>query len=215
MEKPSSKIKPPIIILGNPRSGTSAISAIFDAHGVWNDKIGGRHRFDTSPGSYCSFEWRSLKRTIKPPRSPLFNGTLPIISDQKRKQIDAIIRKECPYTKDWLFKGTPEYFSAFTHLNPRVILLHREHKNTIASQLKRTGNRGHLTEQEHWDLLHKRYNLMENIASEYNGHWINADNILNGNMNELPEIFEAVGLTFNPEKAENALDKKLWHFKKK
>lgn len=196
--------------MNNPRSGSSAVSAIFDAHGVWNDKIGGRNRFDTRPGSYCSYEWRDMKAVIR----PKLDGAMRPIDKNTRARVDSLIKREVPEDCEWLFKGVPEYFPAFEHLNPKVVAIYRDPKNVLASQWQKTGHKGDYTIEQTKALNEKRLALMSQLVKQYNGFWIDADKVMNGEWDQISNVFTSLGIIFDEEKAGGALDMDLWHFKK-
>lgn len=204
----STKITPPIAIFGNPRSGTSAVAAVFAAHGAWFCPHGQKH-------PYITYEWRKIKHIIKPPGTPILTG-FPIVSspEQQEHVTQTIIKSECPHTKDWIFKSTPELFSGIKHLSPRLVMVHRDHNAILRSQLEKTGDRGHFTKEEHSVIIKRRFRLMEEILENHRGFWVDADELINGNIEQFRPIFKEFGMIFHEDKALGAINREHWHYKR-
>lgn len=201
-----------IVVIGSPRSGTSAVCAVLDAHGVWHDKIGGRNRWDTRPGNYCSFEWRDMKQTIKPQGFGTFEGyAIPEPTAATKRAVTYLVFRDVPKKFDyWLFKGVPEFVPGLLHLDPIIVSVYRNRDDCVASQMKRGTT---WTLGKHHEVWDRRADLCEQYVTEHAGYYIDMDEvILEAKVEEnfRPLIENMLGIEWNLKAALDALVPDRW-----
>ena len=180
-----------ICIYTNPKSGSSMVTGIFKAHGVWagTDEI--------SKQGYPHYEWWDMKRAIKPADdNTLMTGDLLRVSKQRQRHVDAVLMQV--NEKHYIHKWVPDCHSYMEPHKPKVIKIRRK-----LSSIQRSQG----ADNEYIKVAERRFALMETIP----GMWIDTDKLMAGNIAELESAFTYCGILFYPSIVERCIDRSLWH----
>jgi hypothetical protein len=181
----------PIIILGIPRSGTSLISGLFCIHGVFFGEC--READRHNPKGY--FENKKIS-AIKRNNSGNYVYT--------RKEIRDILVSDGYTSGLWGVKFLPDAIHMWNNFNPTFICCRRDFEPNYKSYSK-FFSKSFNSFKTYYYQMHK---VMDSIAT----YDINTNKVVNGDLFELKNAIEYVGLKFDPKITNKFIDRKDWHF---
>jgi len=187
--------KPPIVIFGYPRSGTSLTAELFYLHGVWAGTCNPGVE-DLHPDG--KFEHVRLGK------------------NQNRNFSDHVNRvlKEDGYTGGyWLAKRkiNNSRIKKWAALSPYFVLVRRNKKDIIRSRKRvhkyKKGSTNINTEIRG---IKKANQLMDYVKERHNGMDVHTDLLITGDYSEIKNVFSKIGIEFNPNIANNCIRPDLW-----
>lgn len=173
----------PIIILGIPRTGSSMISGIFAAHGVFFGKC--KEPDESNPKGY--FENIAISSLLKRKEE---------ITPEKVKKI--LENEGYENSKPWAVKHAPGPVKYWKGFNPKFVCCQRNLKDNFKSYRKFFN----ISYKRFKEFYKQKIKYMESLG----GIFVYSDEIVNGNYNSLERAFNFCNLTFNSQIASNFID---------
>lgn len=183
-----------VVLLTNPRSGSSMITAIFAAHGFHAG------RFMNHKG-YESYEWQELKQAIRRCDRELRGD--PVRQTQAMLRDVRLFMESKP--RPIVIKIVPEQVAPLLDYSPLIFNVRRDSVATALSQ-----SDGKILTRPLRDVMRKRYALM----SQYSNDWIDADAVIDGDYSSISKCMDKCGVTMDSRLVDSCIDKSLWHYRK-
>jgi hypothetical protein len=219
------RVRPPILITGCARSGTSLTAGLIQLCGAW----GGRLIPGASYNPKGMFENTRIRNTVIKPYladlgvDPLGQDPLPLIDrlqpyPELRNKIIDILEKEGYESGPWYYKGAklcliwPIINEAFPQA--RWIVCRRPDKHIVASCMKATFMKGRRNPAawHGWVHIHKnRFNEMQ--AAGLDMKFIDTPKLVAGDLTEFEDIAMWLNLEYSEDKVREFIDPALWHNK--
>ena len=187
--------KPPIVIFGYPRSGTSLTAELFYLHGVWAGTCNPGVK-DLHPDG--KFEHVRLGKNQ---------------NRNFKDHVDQVLKEDGYIGGYWLAKRkiNNSRIKKWAVLNPYFVLVRRSQKDIVRSR-----KRVHKYKKESTDIsteiqgIKKANQLMDYVKSRYGGMDIHTDLLITGDYSEIKNVFSKIGIEFNPNIANNCIRPDLW-----
>ena len=198
-----------ILILCQPRTGSSLITKIVHEHGCWIGQI----KEKPNTHDYTHYENEPLSNILKEINILFWKGKEKIYGgldmDGKiyRQKLKTMIDHLKPLDP-WVFKCSVDYARLFYQFDPKIILIKRDEEQCILSTIEK-GRRRAKTEAR--EIYRKRMSSMKKVEKERGAVWIDVDEVMAGEYASLKEAIEYCGLEFNQETTEKAIDPSKWH----
>lgn len=182
----------PIVIVGSPRSGTSLTAGLLAVHGVWTGTCRG-----ASP---------------KNPRG--FFENVPLLALRQEYPIDAALihdtlRADGYEDGPWLVKHGTNGWRTWLNLEPQYICIRRDPEHTLRSQMH--WQRPNKTHDDRRHAIAKHNHEMDIIRDDHGGIDFWPQTIIDGDWRPFEALMVMLGLEFDPERAEDFVDRSLWH----
>lgn len=181
----------PIVVLGTPRSGTSLVSGLLHAHGVWVGTC--RPADDINPRGF--FENIALRE-------------LRLKRRLTRDAVSRVLVREGYGGGPWLVKHTPGYARAWRRFNPMWVLVRRNPDSALASRLA-CGVYDETVEEARGVIASD--NRKMDVLQRRGGIEIWPDDLLSGEWGAFETFLDRIGLSFDGDAAASFLDPALWH----
>jgi len=197
----------PILITGIPRSGATMIAAAINMCGAFAGEMSKR-------GMYCNDH---IREGLVKVYLELF-GTNHIPTDWKIS-VDAIMLMEGYKEGAWMYKDSniSKMWKVWNYAYPdaKWIIVRRRSGDIVSSCMKTTYMTEHSTPEGWLEMVHEyeKY-FVEMITEGLNCKVIWPERMVNGDYQQLYELCDWLGLTWNPE-ALNFIDSLLWKNRQK
>ena len=201
---------PPIIIMMVPRSGSSMVTSIFHAHGLWVGRCEPINQFGYFPFENVDIRLR-LRHLVTPDlqsdaRIKTFNSGCHL--GFVRKCIAEIV----PPDKPWVYKTGIDNWCLFDGLYPdmKFVFVKRNTDSVLAS----------LQDKEDSPDLHSRpiieakYRTMDELSASRNIPCVHTDELIDGNYTSLEKAFSHCDLSFMSEIAKLIIRPESWNYAK-
>lgn len=194
-------MRPPIVILGAPRSGTSMTAGIFAQHGVWT----GTCRPANSRNPKGFFESEPMREVMLEHFGRLVHEAREAeYKDGMRPIIEEAMRADGYEGGPWLVKLSALYWPMYLDFDPTWVLVRRDVEATI-----RSGR--HSGYNSNPDSVPLHHEVMDRIRDEHGGVGVDTDAVVRGDYSTLERAFDAAGLDLDPAIANDFIDPDLWH----
>ena len=198
-----------ILILCQPRTGSSLVTKIFHDHGVW---LGD---FNQKPNGfgYIHFENEALRNCLKTINREYWQGKEKIFGDpitatkRHRLMVKGMVESINP-KEPWAYKVSSDYYKLFLQFEPQIILVKRDEEQAILSACQKGGGR---KKTEARKIYQKRMKTMKSVEREYGAKWVDTDELIAGNYMSVKEALEYCDLKYDEQLVDQCIDKKLWH----
>lgn len=219
--------KSPIIISGCARSGTSIVAGIIDMSGSFGGQLIGPSKYNRKG----QFENRYIRDQIEKPYLRKHNldplGQNPIaktgdlqIPELWKNQVEDTILREGYTGGSWYYKGAkacqiwPVWHYAFP--NAKWVIVRRRNADIAQSCLDTSFMHKYKTFEGwiEWTRIHE-VKFVEMIQAGLKVKQIWPERLVNENYEQLYEIIEWLGLTWDADKIMEFVDRKLWKAKQK
>lgn len=221
-------MRDPILITGCARSGTSLTAGIIELSGAF----GGLTTPPRAHNRKGQFENDTIRNTVikayllRAGFDPMGQNPLPDINNLLEfpniKECMEKIMKKQGYKENmpWYYKGAklcliwPIIHKAFP--NAKWVIVRRNNKDIINSCLKTHFMRAYKDTKgwQKWIDEHKR-RFYEMEVNNLNMKYIWPSNFVNGNLTEIQEVINWLGLKYNQNIIKEFIDPKLWDTSKK
>lgn len=198
-----------ILILCQPRTGSSLITKIFHEHGCWIGQI----KLNPNSHNYMHYENEPLRNTLMDINTRFWKGKEKVygglnvdgqIYRQKIKSMIEFLEPKNP----WVFKCLVDYARLFYQFEPKIVLIKRDEEQCILSTID---NGRKLSKTETRAIYRKRMSSMRKVEKEHGAVWVDVDEVMAGDYTSLKEALEYCGIEFNQEITEQAINPSLWH----
>jgi len=194
----------PLVILMTSRSGSSMVSGIFAAHGLWYS--------EPSPddysvfGNYKLYENQKMKRWLK----RYFNiaGTR-FVSEEWNDQFMVQVNRIYPEGQRWFWKGGVMFWPLWRQLDPYVVFIRRPLEQAVSSAFEKQGHNT-VSREACREMISARYRLMNQVRYETGGIDIRTDQVAEGNYETLQQAFAYCNLDFQPGLADDIVEPARW-----
>ncbi len=218
--------KSPIFVLGLPRSGTSMVAGSLKICGAWAGTTVGGSGVENPRGFFEHVVIREkiikeflhflkcdpLGVNLLPPRDLQINN--PKLSLILEKVITADGYKN---DRPWLYKDAKLtlLWSVFKTAFPKArwVIVQRDRKSIINSCLRTSFMKQHSIDPQFWDGYVSEYRARLSLfkASGADFREIDAPEILGGQFDQLQQLVDWLGLTFDKKKLEAFITPSYWH----
>lgn len=231
-------MRPPILITGCARSGTSLVAGVINICGAFGGDMSGPNR-NNQKGM---FENAKIRNTIVKPYfrkigvDPLGQYPLPNINNllipmDWQKRVEAVIKEQGYKNGPWMYKGAKMclHWTVWHYAFPdaKWIIVRRKPTQIVNSCLK-TGfmkafkngtyrkEVGAKNEAEGWlwwvHEHHKRF--IEMVDEELDVRWVWPERMVDRDYSKMKQTIEWLGLEWKEEEVVNFIDPKLWKARK-
>ena len=199
-----------ILIVFTPRTGSSMVTKIFHNHGC----ILGSQSFNSSSCGYPIYEHDLIKSLTKElwrdhVKGKEFPYGNPI--EQKPEYLERtreIVDLYAPELSKWVYKAGAELAPLFLQFKPKIVLIHRDKHQTIQSTLDKAPD--DRTYESVAKIHDRRIKYMTTLEKEYDGVWVDSDEIIAGNYDSLKKAIECCGLNYVQSSVDEAIIHDLW-----
>ena len=199
----------PILIVSQPRSGSSMTAGLFHHHGVWT----GTCRPGDATNAKGHFE--SI-----PIRTALIGMHKAIVHDGKlakpvpgfRDKVLALIRADGYRDGPWLWKGSVMYWPAWYEFQPKWVCVYRPREAIFESCRKSRMFGAKFNDAELYANIDFHQQQMQFLHDQHDAPWVNSDEVAHGDYSSLRAAIEYCGLPFSVEICERFVDRSLWHY---
>jgi hypothetical protein len=220
-------IKPPILITGCARSGTSMVAGIVHMSGAWGGVMRGKTRYNAKG----MFENKEIVNSIIKPMlrswgcDPMGQKPLPRIEtvkhlpDAVQEKLKRVVLKslirEGLRDQQWMYKGAkmclmwPLWAKAFP--DAKWIIVRRETEDIVSSCLRTAFMRAYQKRSGWlmWVAEHeKRFEEMTDAGLEIHEVW--PQRMIAGDFTEIQQVINNIGLNWDFEKVRDFIDPGLW-----
>jgi len=188
------------------RSRSSLVSKIFANHGVWWGNTYAKTK------GYEMYENQVIKQIqkkfIKPSKGVLPHCEELQLTEEVTKRFHEALKehhsKDCPKRLErWSMKTGVEYFNAWKDLNPYNIFIQRS-PDGVANSIVAKG----IGEYQHgFDCARWRFNYMYRIQERFGGVFVNTDDLISGNYEDVEAAMEYCGIDYNERAVESSIDR--------
>jgi hypothetical protein len=182
-----------------PRTGSSMTAGILAKHGIWT----GDYRSGDKINQKGHFENLNFKRLVRAHKKTKIHVNGPFPAD---KEFLTEFLSSNP-VEPWLIKGSAMYWKLFEELNPKYICVRRD-KDSCMKSCKNVGL--------YFDGMEKSFDRhmseLDFLVEDKAGVNVYTDQIINGDFSSLEEAFDLIHIKFDPNKASEFVDRKLWHY---
>lgn len=219
--------KPPILITGIARSGTSMVAGIVNICGAFGGEMSGPN-LNNQKGMFENFKIRD--KVIKPylrdvGADPLGQDPLPDtdhipIPSDWRKRVEDVFEGQGYKEGPWFYKGAkmvlmwPVWDYAFP--NAKWIIVRRRSTDIVDSCMKTSFMRSFQNREGwyKWIREHeKRFAQM--YEAGLNLHVVWPERIIHGDYTQMYQLIDWLGLTYKPQEITSFIEPKLWKAREK
>jgi len=186
----------PIIVIGTARSGTSVVSGLIHLHGVWIGKC--RPADQRNPKGF--FENISINRIIRAK-----GWDKKANKHEFRRLIQKVLRQQkYKEGQPWIVKhGVIPRWDLWNVFNPYWVIVKRKLTCVAFSQLS-----SHVVENIEKDMV-----ILAELQQQREHLVIWPQKLIDRDYTQMEQILEIIGITFNPQIAEQFIDPVLWHYR--
>ena len=177
-----------IIILGLPRSGSSMVSGIFEAHGVWTGTCRGPDRCNEK-GYFENIRFKAYMKKYPP----------------NVEAIDRIMHKDGYTGGPWLWKVLSKENGEFDIFKPKYICCKRPAKDIFMSMRASGIYGGQMSNKKLKKFIRQRQARLRGIE-------IDTSYLARGWFDQIALAIESCGLKYNQAITKDFVDEKLWHY---
>ena len=195
----------PILILAQPRSGSSMTAGIFHRHGVWV----GSHRPGDQHNAKGHYENIALRTILVGMHSPIVHdGTLARKIPGFREQALSAIKNDGYVEGPWLWKGSVMYHPAWFEFDALKIGVIRP-RDKVFQSCRRSHIFGHkLSDEELYANIDFHQTEIRRVCSAL----VFSDEVAKGDFESIRHAIETAGLEWNEKAARDFVDRDLWHY---
>lgn len=217
----------PIFITGVPRSQTSFVASVIDAHSVF----GGDTLGPTKHNKAGQYENREVINTVIKPilsksgydpkgQNPLPDTSQLIVDEHHvfSRMKDIMARHGVESNDKWYLKDPklclvwPLLYMSFPHAKWVIV---RRHKEDIVSSCMNTGFMKAFSTREEWsqwvdDYMHILLEIEQHLPNQFVEVWP-CDAIQEGDLSQIRAMIEWLGLTWDKKAAKSKIRKELHH----
>jgi len=232
-------MKPPILITGCARSGTSMVAGIINMCGAFAGETSGPNR-SNAKGMY---ENARIRNTIVKPyyqslgvdrlgQYPLPNIENMVIPTNWKSRVERVFEEEGYHRGEWMYKGAKmcQHWPVWDYSFPdaKWIIVRRKTSDIINSCIRtgfmrafsRTANQKAVgVNNEHdgwlWWVHQHEDRFREMFKAEMNCMIIWPDRMVDGNFEQIEEMIEWLGLEWKEDQVREFISPKLWKNKNK
>jgi len=202
-----SQVEQLILILGQPRSGSSMTAGIFAAHDVWT----GQTRPGTQYNEKGFFENMAIKKLIHKRVGELsVMAELATHDDQLAEDIQHIRNRDGYKGGPWLWKGSPMYWQLFMSMYPKMVVCHRSDEQIFKSCRASPAIFGkNMTDNElHWSIAVQR-EIMDMAVKECGAPRVFTEKVVTGDFRSIKSALIYCGLDYDEKIVEEFVDGSL------
>jgi hypothetical protein len=194
----------PVFIYTIARSGSSLVTGIFGAHGLYVGPVEKKNPF-----GYCTNEHLTIREAVNnisradpKTRMKSFHH-----SAGKRHARDIFLR-DMPRDKRWVYKSGVTHFPLFDGLfdDMKHIFVLRNRQSVIESNLAK----GHGNRESTEYIVNSLSDYTEELGRTY--PIVHTDEVIAGNYSTLEWAFNYCDIEFQPEIADKLIDPNKWRF---
>jgi len=198
---------PPIVILGNPRSGSSLVCAMLKQQGVWFGSTG-----EANPKyPFGTLENQPIRKALVQTYNPWISEfRIPFNPDKEwAKRAEGLIRADGYNDGPWAIKHSIRFWPTWLKMNVKWVLVYRPIDDVMAGLMRKKGeikNPKKVGARLFWN-----QNQMHQIVDKYKGHLVVSDNLIKRQHSEAQKLFDYVGLkNVNIEESLQVIRPELW-----
>lgn len=200
----------PIIILGQPRSGSSMTAGIFAEHGVWTGRC--RRPANNNPKGF--FENIKIKHIImRWHKAIVHDGKLAKELPGFREQVLQALKDEAYIDGPWLWKGSAMYWPAFFEFKPQFIVVNRPREQIFKSCRQSHIFGDHLKADALYANIDFHQQQMDYLVEFKQAIRVNTFEITQGDFTSIRHALCVCGIEPQDDKIRDFVDPDLWHFK--
>jgi len=197
----------PIIILGQPRSGSSMTAGIFAAHGVWT----GTCRPPTPLNAKGFFENVPMKKLIiATHKAVVRKGILAAKTPGFRANVLEAIKNDGYTEGPWLWKGSAMYWPAFFEFEPIFVVVNRPREQIFASTRKSKMLNPNETDAELYANIDYHQEQMDYLCTYKQAVRVNSYDVARGDFSSIERAITYAGLEYDEAVTTGFVDPGLW-----
>lgn len=197
----------PLVLFCSPRGGSSLVAGVFVRHGFWTGKTFGGPDGRGS-GGYINHENAQIKLFMKE-TFPLDAG-VHRHSKRQAAKLRAFCEKHVSPGVPWMFKGPSEYYHQFLGAFPRMtaVMVFRDATQAVEAHVRR---RGEKVRQGATQIVSQRYTFMTERLSDENVFRVDADRVVDGDLEQISPVLAQYGIELNHRLAMKGISPDLFH----
>jgi len=211
----------PIGVFCSPRGGSSMVTGVLAAHGIWTGKTFGEGSKIAGLAGYPTHENIQIRNFMKQ-FWPLDAGNH--AQDATRADLRGFCDKVVPSGVPWLFKGLSEYYMVWEQHFPRMVpvFVFRDPNQAVETHVRRHIKRSPEAGANIPAILKFRQNAARIVSARYkfmNGVLLNrrdayrvdADRVVNGDLAQLVPVLAQYGKTLDHRLAMDTISPDTFH----
>lgn len=204
------ELSEPIVIMGQPRCGSSMTAGLFARHGVWTGTC--RPGDASNPkGHFENIPLRTM--LIGAHKNVVQKGVLAAKISGFREQALQAIRNDGYTQGPWLFKGSAIYWPAFFEFKPRFVVVDRP-REQIFKSCRKTGMLGNCrSDVELYANIDFHQQQMDYLVTFKQAVRVNTFEVVQGDFTSIKHALYVCGIEPLDDKIRDFVDDKLWHYK--
>lgn len=199
----------PILILGQPRSGSSMTAGIFAQHGVWTGEC--REGTQDNPkGFYENIGIRKI--IIDMHKAIVHDGVVAMKIRGFRDKVEQQLVREGYKDGPWLWKGSALYHQAWFEFQPKFVVCYRPEKEIFDSCRRAPHIFGaDLSDEELIRNIRFHHRQMKFLVACKGAAVVETANVAAGNFESIQKSLAACGVEYDHGIVSEFVDQSLWH----
>lgn len=197
----------PIIILGQPRSGSSMTAGLFAAHGVWVGTC-------RPPGPWNAkgfFENVPVKKIIiNMHKAIVRKGIIAQKTPGFRAAVLEAIKADGYSDGPWLWKGSAMYWPAFFEFEPRFVVVNRPRDQIFSSTRKSKMLNQNETAEQLYANIDFHQQQMDYLVTYKQAARVNTYDLIRGDFASIERAFIHAQVDYDEKIARDFVEPKLW-----